>query len=83
MLRPKTADTTFAGFLTMPYLTVLFLLFAAAAGWAGFAAGFPVEFVKLLYGFFVLMAILCLAGTITGKRRTASPSASLSKPDLA
>jgi len=68
----------------MPYLTVVFILFAGAAGWAGFAAGFPVEFVKLLYGFFVIMAILCLAGTITGKRRSpAGASASLSKPDLA
>jgi hypothetical protein len=64
----------------MPYFAVLFLLFATAAGWAGFAAGIPVEFLKLLYGFFVLMAILCLAGTITGRRRT---PANLSKPDLA
>ena len=64
----------------MPYLTIVFLLFAAAAGWAGFAAGVPVEFVKLLYGFFVIMAILCLAGTITGKRRE---PARLTKPDLA
>jgi hypothetical protein len=80
MLRPRSADITFAGFLTMPYFAVLFLLFAAAAGWAGFAAGVPVEFIKLLYGFFVLMAILCLAGTITGRRRV---SANLSKPDLA
>lgn len=64
----------------MPYLTVLFLLFAGAAGWASFVAGVPVEFIKLLYGFFVLMAILCLAGTITGRRRV---SANLSKPDLA
>jgi len=53
----------------MPYLAILFLLAAAAAGWAGFAAGVSIEVVKLLYGFFVLMAILCLAGTITGKRR--------------
>jgi hypothetical protein len=80
MLRPKSADITFAGFLTMPYLAVLFLLFAAAAGWAGFATGVSVEFIKLLYGFFVLMAILCLAGAITGRRRV---SANLSKPDLA
>lgn len=64
----------------MPYLTILFLLSAAAAGWAGFAAGVPVESVKLLYGFFVIMAILCLAGTITGKRRA---PANLGKPDLA
>lgn len=64
----------------MPYLTILFLLFAAAAGWVGFAGGVPVEFVKLLYGFFVIMAILCLAGTITGRRRT---PANLGKPDLA
>ncbi len=54
----------------MPYLTILFLLFAAASGWAGFATGFPIEFVKLLYGFFAVMAILCLAGTITGRRRS-------------
>jgi hypothetical protein len=80
MLRPESADTTFAGFLTMPYFAVLFLLFAGAAGWAGFAAGVPVEFVKLLYGFFFLMAILCLAGTITGRRRA---PANLNKPDLA
>jgi hypothetical protein len=80
MFPPESADTTFAGFLTMPYLTVLFLLFAGAAGWAGFVAGVPVEFLKLLYGFFVLMAILCLAGTITGRRRV---SAKMSKPDLA
>jgi hypothetical protein len=64
----------------MPYFAVLFLLFAAAAGRAAFAAGVPAEFLKLLYGFFVLMAFLCLAGTITGRRR---PSANLSKPDLA
>jgi len=64
----------------MPYLTIVFLLFAAAAGWTGFAAGVRVEFVKLLYGFFVIMAILCLAGTITGKRRE---PARLNKPDLA
>ncbi|HMJ61672.1 MAG TPA: hypothetical protein VK493_07900 [Bryobacteraceae bacterium] len=64
-----SADTTFAGFITMPYLAIIFLLAAAAAGWAGFAAGVSIEFVKLLYGFFVIMAILCLAGTITGKRR--------------
>ena len=64
----------------MPYLTIVFLLFAAAAGWAGFAAGVPVEFVKLLYGFFVIMAILCLGGTITGKRRE---PARRTKPDLA
>ena len=68
----------------MPYLTILFLLLAAAAGWAGFAAGAPVEFVKLLYGFFVVMAILCLAGTITGRRRgSARPQVRLGKPDLA
>lgn len=64
----------------MPYLTVLFLVFAAAAGWAAFAAGVPAEFLKLLYGFFALMALLCLAGTITGRRR---PRAHLGKPDLA
>jgi hypothetical protein len=75
-----SADTTLAGFITMPYFAILFLLSAAAAGWAGFAAGVPVEFVKLLYGFFVIMAILCLAGTITGKRRVATH---LTKPDLA
>lgn len=80
MFRPKSADTRFAGLLTMPYLAVLFLLLAAAAGWAGFAAGVPVEFVKLLYGFFVLMAILCLAGTITGRRRV---RVNVSNPDLA
>lgn len=68
----------------MPYLTILFLLLAAAAGWAGFTAGVPVEFVKLLYGFFSIMAILCLAGTITGKRRgSARPQVRLGKPDLA
>jgi hypothetical protein len=79
-----SADITFAGFPEMPYLTILFLLLAAAAGWAGFAAGVPVEFVKLLYGFFSIMAILCLAGTITGKRRgSARPQVRLGKPDLA
>lgn len=64
----------------MPYLAIVFLLFAAAAGWAGFSAGVPVEFIKLLYGFFAIMAMLCLAGTITGRRRA---PANLSKPDLA
>jgi hypothetical protein len=64
----------------MPYLAVLFLLFAAAAGWAAFAAGASPEFLKLLYGFFAIMAVLCLAGAITGRRRS---SASLGKPDLA
>ena len=64
----------------MPYFAVLFLLFAAAAGWTAFAAGAPLELLKLLYGFFALMAILCLAGTITGRRRS---TGSLSKPDLA
>jgi hypothetical protein len=64
----------------MPYFAVLFLLFAAAAGWAAFAAGVPLEFLKLLYAFFALMAMLCLAGTITGRRRT---PANLGKPDLA
>ena len=64
----------------MPYFAILFLLFAAAAGRAAFAAGAPTEFLKLLYGFFVLMAFLCLAGTITGRRRAPG---NLSKPDLA
>lgn len=64
----------------MPYFAAIFLLFAAAAGWAGFAAGVPVELVKLLYGFFALMAILCLAGTIIGRTRSV---AHLRKPDLA
>ena len=45
----------------MPYFAVLFLIFAAAAGWAAFAAGVPLELLKLLYGFFSMMAILCLA----------------------
>jgi hypothetical protein len=68
----------------MPYLTILFLVFAGAAGWAGFAAGVRVEFIKLLYGFFVMMAILCLAGTITGRRRMpVDPRVNLDKPDLA
>jgi TctA family transporter len=68
----------------MLYFAVLFLMFAGAAGWAAFAAGAPIELLKLLYGFFAIMAILCLAGTITGRRRSpANPSANLGKPDLA
>jgi hypothetical protein len=74
------ADTSFSGVIEMPYFAVVFLLFAAIAGWAGFAAGVPIELLKLLYGFFVIMAVLCLAGTITG--RTRSP-ARLREPDLA
>jgi len=64
----------------MPYFAVLFLIFAAAAGWAAFAAGVPLELLKLLYGFFSIMAILCLAGTITGRRRS---SVHMGKTDLA
>lgn len=68
----------------MLYFAVLFLTFAGAAGWAAFAAGAPIELLKLLYGFFAIMAILCFAGTITGRRRSpANPSANLGKPDLA
>jgi TctA family transporter len=68
----------------MLYFAVLFLMFAGAAGWAAFAAGAPIELLKLLYGFFAIMAILCLAGTITGRRHSpASAPANMRKPDLA
>jgi hypothetical protein len=68
----------------MLYFAVLFLMCAGAAGWAAFAAGAPLELLKLLYGFFAVMAILCLAGTITGRRRApANRLADLGKPDLA
>ena len=53
----------------MPYLTVVFLLFAGATGWSSFAAGVPGDAVKLLYAFFSILGSFCLVMSLTKRKR--------------